>query len=305
MPLERGILLSAVNIAGARQGQSDYARRIMAPSPFRRLSSAPVHPHRATARTAVSFTGDASLKSRAEELARELALPLAMSGATDFELHLVLTPEHLELRDMREPRLGPVCVDFASLDLRSYSANLSRRQPLARAFGKKARVIVDATAGYAQDALLLALMGFRVTAIERSPIVMALARDGLNRLAASKGLTLFEHLQLINGDSRMLLPAIAPCPDAIYLDPMFPPKRRKSAAVKKEMRLLRELVGDDADALELLEISRGIARDRVVVKRPDDAPPLAPNPSMSLTGKLVRYDVYLVRNQEMQGTSEI
>ncbi|GAB4508530.1 MAG: class I SAM-dependent methyltransferase [Sulfuricaulis sp.] len=248
-------------------------------------------------RIAISFNGDTTLKSRAEELARELDLPLATMSDTNSDLQLVLTSEHLELRDVRDLRLGPVYVDFATLDLRPYSANLSRRQPLARAFGKKARTIVDATAGYGQDALLLALMGFRVTAIERSPVVAALARDGLNRLTALTGLALSERLQLVNGDSRSLLPAIAPRPDAIYLDPMFPPKRRKSAAVKKEMRLLRELVGDDADALELLEISRAIARDRVVVKRPDDAPPLAPDPSMSLTGKLVRYDVYLAHHR--------
>jgi len=270
---------------------------IMAPSPFHRLSSTAPPPQRATARIAVGFNGDAALKSRAAELARELALPLALTGSADSDLQLVLTAEHLELRDCRDARLGPVQVDFSHLDLRPYSANLSRRQPLARAFGKKTRVIVDATAGYAQDALLLALMGFRVTAIERSPVVAALARDGLRRLAAQTGTTLSGRLELVDGDARALLPAIAPRPDAIYLDPMFPPKRRKSAAVKKEMRLLRELVGDDTDAPELLEISRGIARDRVVVKRPDDAPPLAPDPDMSLTGKLVRYDIYLVRNK--------
>jgi len=84
-------------------------------------------------------------------------------------------------------------------------------------------------------------------------------------------------------------------PDAVYLDPMFPPKRKKSAAVNKEMRLLRELVGDDLDAPDLLEVARGVARERVVVKRPDHAPPLAPYPSMSFLGKLVRYDVYLTR----------
>lgn len=248
-------------------------------------------------RIAISFNDDAALKSGAEELARELNLPLAITGVADSDLQLVLTSEHLELRDVRDPRLGPVCVDFTSLDLRPYSANLSRRQPLARAFGKKVRTIVDATTGYAQDALLLALMGFRVTAIERSPVVAALARDGLQRLTMSTGITLSERLQLLNGDSRALLSAITPRPDAIYLDPMFPPKRRKSAAVKKEMRLLRELVGGDTDALELLEISRAIARDRVVVKRPDDALPLAPDPSMSLTSKLVRYDVYLVHHR--------
>ena len=33
------------------------------------------------------------------ELARELTLPLIQAGDTGFDLLLVLTPEHLELRD--------------------------------------------------------------------------------------------------------------------------------------------------------------------------------------------------------------
>lgn len=268
----------------------------MTPRPIRRTSAEPwINPRLATR---IAVTADsAGLNERAAEVAHELGLPLAAAGDSGFDLRLVVTAVRLELRDGRDPRLGPVYVDFSHLDLRPYSANLSRRQPLARAFGKKTRRIVDATAGYGQDALLLALMGFHVTAIERSPAVAALARDGLARLAALTGTAPTGRLELVTGDARLLLGALAPPPDAIYLDPMFPPKRRKSAAVKKEMRLLRELVGDDADAVPLLEISRTIARDRVVVKRPDDAPPLAPGPSMSLKGKLVRYDVYLSHKQ--------
>ena len=243
---------------------------------------------------AVTAAGDDKLKKQAEMLARALKVPLMTSGQTGPDLQLVLTPERLELRDGRDPRIGPVYVDFSHLDLRPYSPNLSRRQPLARAIGKKTRTLVDATAGYCQDALLLALMGFRVTAIERSPVVITLAQDGLRRFAAQSDMALAQRLQLINGDARAFLPSMAPRPEAIYLDPMFPGKRKKSAAVKKEMRLLRELVGNDPDALELLEISRQVALDRVIVKRPDDAPPLAPDPSMSVAGKLVRYDIYLV-----------
>ncbi len=249
----------------------------------------------AAASIAVSATGDDGVKTGAEELARELALPFVTTAEADFDLLLVVTSAHLELHDNRDPRVGPVCVDFSHLDLRPYSPNLSRRQPLARALGKKAQTVVDATAGYGQDALLFALMGYRTTAIERSPVIMALARDGLRRLTARSSITLDKRLRLIEGDGRVLLPSITPPPEVIYLDPMFPPKRKKSAAVKKEMRLLRALVGDDPDAHELLEISRRVALDRVVVKRPDDAPPLAPDPSMSLAGKLVRYDVYLTR----------
>jgi len=83
-----------------------------------------------------------------------------------------------------------------------------------------------------------------------------------------------------------------PRPETIYMDPMFPAKRRQSSAVRKELKWLRDLVGDDADALELLEIARRTATQRVVVKRPDHAAPLVPRPNGSIAGKLVRYDIY-------------
>lgn len=246
----------------------------------------------------LAITAAPEMRRKAQALAQELGVPFAETEQTaDLDLLLVSTPERLELRDNRDPRVGPVSVDFSSLDLRPFGPGLSRRQPLARAFGKKVRTIADATAGLAQDALLLALMGFQVTAIERSGVVAALARDGLGRFEAQSGLDLNTKLRLVTGDARALLPALSPAPDAVYLDPMFPPKRKKSAAARKEMRILRALVGDDHDAVELLEIGRRTARDRVIVKRPDGAPPLAPDPTMSFPGKLVRYDVYLTHGR--------
>jgi 16S rRNA (guanine1516-N2)-methyltransferase len=272
----------------------DYAWRTMPSFSSHRSLPVPGVSRTSTASVAVITKGEESIKNGAEELARKLGLPFVTAAEQNFDLLLVVTPERLELRDNRDPQVGPVCVDLSHLDLRPYSPHLSRRQPLARALGKKTQTVVDATAGYCQDAVLFALMGYRTTAIERSPVVMALVRDGLRRLEAHTGIALDKRLQLIEGDGRVLLPTMIP-PDAIYLDPMFPPKRKRSAAVKKELRLLRVLVGDDPDAQKLLEISRRVALDRVVVKRPDDAPPLAPDPSMSIAGKLVRYDVYLTR----------
>jgi 16S rRNA (guanine1516-N2)-methyltransferase len=229
-------------------------------------------------------------------LVQSLDYPLVTSDvAKNYDLILAAAGEHLELRDNRNPRLKPVSVDFTHMDVRRYCPNLSRRQPLARAIGKKTRLVVDATAGFCRDALLLALMGFRVTALERSPVIAALAQDGLRRFTTHTGVTLTQCLQLVTGDARDLLPATVPRPETIYLDPMFPPKRKKSAAVKKELRLLRAIVGEDQDAVELFDISRRVALDRVVVKRPDDAPPLAPGPNLSLSGRLVRYDVYLTQ----------
>ena len=81
-------------------------------------------------------------------------------------------------------------------------------------------------------------------------------------------------------------------PDVVYLDPMFPPPK-KSALVKVEMRILRQLVGDDPDAGELFELARAVARRRVVVKRHRHAEPLAPHPTHSHSDKTTRYDVYV------------
>ncbi len=241
---------------------------------------------------------DPVTRRAAADLASELGLPWTEPGSgQEFRLLLVCTPKRLELRDCRNPRTGPVFAEFGDPDVRPFGPNLSRRQPLARAIGAKNRVVVDATAGLGHDAFLLTCMGYRVTAIERNGAVAALLRDGLRRAQQRETLSRAcgNRLHLVTADAREVLPDIRPKPDVIYLDPMFPPKRKKSAAVKKEIRLLRMLVGDDTDARELLEISRRCAADRVVVKRPDHAPPLAPKPTVSYSGKLVRYDVYYTR----------
>lgn len=101
---------------------------------------------------------------------------------------------------------------------------------------------------------------------------------------------------LIIGDATTILSglSVSQAPDVVYLDPMFPPSG-KSALPKKEMRILRRLVGDDPDAAALLNIARRTARDRVVVKRTPRDPALGPEPTMSYRSKLARYDVYLTR----------
>ena len=81
--------------------------------------------------------------------------------------------------------------------------------------------------------------------------------------------------------------------DVVYLDPMFPHKK-KSALVKKEMRVFQGVVGADLDADNLLAAALNAARYRVVVKRPDYAPFLNDKkPTMSITTKKNRFDVYV------------
>ena len=79
----------------------------------------------------------------------------------------------------------------------------------------------------------------------------------------------------------------------VYLDPMFPHKK-KSAAVKKPMKMFQTLLGHDADADDLLTPALSLAAKRVVVKRPNYAPFLQDKaPTMQIKGKKHRFDVYL------------
>ena len=78
----------------------------------------------------------------------------------------------------------------------------------------------------------------------------------------------------------------------IYLDPMYP-ERQKSALVKKELRVLRDIVGLDHDSDNLLPAALAHASKRVVVKRPRLAPPLNQHPpTQQYMGKSGRFDVY-------------
>ena len=82
-------------------------------------------------------------------------------------------------------------------------------------------------------------------------------------------------------------------PDVVYLDPMYP-ERRKTAAVKKEMAYFHDLVGAAQDEAELLDAALNTAKKRIVVKRPRLGKFLdGRKPAYQYTGKSTRFDVYL------------
>lgn len=190
-------------------------------------------------------------------------------------------------------------MDFLSdASIYRYQHGGGRQQLLARAVGlhkKKNLRICDVSAGLGRDAFVLATLGAQMTLIERSPIIAALLTDGWRR-AQTVDWVRDLSWQFIQADSRGYLQNLsAPeLPQVIYFDPMFP-ERKKSALVKKEMRILRELVGDDVDAAELLNVALQTATERVVVKRPRLAESVAGlAPSFLLTGQSSRFDIYLI-----------
>jgi 16S rRNA (guanine1516-N2)-methyltransferase len=176
-----------------------------------------------------------------------------------------------------------VVVDFATLVMPRGSS--VRSMPIVRACGRELAAcharLVDATAGLGYDAYVLSRAGFDVVAIERSSEVARLLADGLRRAS--------QPFALIEGDAKALLAEQKP--DVVYLDPMYPAKRRASALPPKEMQIVRALVGDDDDARELLALARAVA-PRVVVKRPLHAKAMDA-PTSTIEGKLARFDVYV------------
>lgn len=166
---------------------------------------------------------------------------------------------------------------------------------LAHALGRKTKTVIDATTGWGQDSLHIFRMGYQLVCIERSPVMFELLNDAFKRLAEQewmRGLGI-EPPTLLAGNAIEILTRLQSPPDCIYIDPMFPPKRKKSALAKKSMVVLRDLLGDDEDKEELFLAAMNAAGRRVVVKSPDYAEPLAGKPSESFQGKLLRYDVYL------------
>ena len=199
----------------------------------------------------------------------------------------------------------PLSVDFVSgkaAHRRQFGGG--RGQLVAKACGLTKGItpsVVDATAGLGRDAFVLASLGAPVLMIERVAAIAALLQDGLTRAAvAEETAAIAARMCLRHGDAAEQLVALVAeaefAPQVIHLDPMFP-HREKSALVKKEMRVFRELAGDDDDAPRLLAAALEVATHRVVVKRPRKAPPIAgPAPQHTLEGKTSRYDLYVHRS---------
>ncbi len=229
-----------------------------------------------------------------ELLCQQFGLTLATAASG---WHLAWQNEALVLRHSDLPKQSDILVDFAS-GAASYRRvhGGAKNEAIAKACGlhkKRDLTVLDATAGLGRDAFVLASLGAKVTMVERNPVVAALLFDGLRRGGAITELSwLDERMQLVHSSAQDALGQQAAV-DVVYLDPMFPP-REKSALVKKEMRAFHDVVGSDEDADALLAPALKLAQKRVVVKRPGYAEFLAlQTPSMSVTGKNNRFDVYI------------
>ncbi len=254
----------------------------------------------------LAISANPPYQQRAIQLADDYQFPLLTDHPTakpDFLLHYDETG--LSLSSAKQNRREkPLHIDFLtgkSRHRRLYGGGKGQQLAIAIVLDKiKQPHVIDATAGLAKDAFVLATLGCTVTLIERTPPIYLLLNDALERVQQSND----EHVKqitsrmtLLHHNSQRYLQHLAPIdyPIVIYLDPMFP-SREKSAKIKKDMLFFQALVGKDDDAKQLLHTARSKAQKRIVVKRPLHADYLADKPNFQITGKSTRYDIYLPYN---------
>lgn len=222
-----------------------------------------------------------------EKLSEQFSIPITTEFA-QFKWILKFENDRLALFEVDRPYLKSLYIDWVSMRRRFRSLPIAKRGPLAKALGRQTKTVIDATAGWGRDTILAWMMGYHVTAVERSQAMGALLTDGLRRYRqyeAGGGCP-----DIAIGDARSYL--LDHAADCIYLDPMFPPKKKRSSLAKRPLRVLRELVGDDPDRDMLFDSAWKAAVKRVVTKRPTYAKPWDV-PHQTFSGKLMCYDVYL------------
>lgn len=254
---------------------------------------------------------DEAQRTSAVKLAKELDIALVEDRllALKFRYQLNITAQGLELlvrHSQGESRLFVDLVKGAIGYRRAHGGGY--RQAIAKAVGIKnphqTLTVVDATAGLGRDAFMLACLGCKLHLIERSPVIAALLKDGLDRALREPKLQAIvqERIKVSVGDALHILARNQDeRPDIIYLDPMFP-QEDKTALTTIDIRIIRDIVGKDLDAEKLFLLALKIAKHRVVVKRPIRAASIsALKPSFSLTGKKNRYDVYMLTTHFTKG----
>jgi 16S rRNA (guanine1516-N2)-methyltransferase len=150
--------------------------------------------------------------------------------------------------------------------------------------------VLDLTAGWGRDAMVMAHAGAHVMMLEQHPYLAALLSQAHQHLAdcSIQQRTLVKWIEA-KDYLRALMPS--ELPDVIYFDPMHP-ARQKSALVKKNLQILQDLVQPNMDVTECIELALQSCKKRVIVKWPQKLKPLIA-PNYSINGKTIRFDVYL------------
>lgn len=237
-------------------------------------------------------------QAKANHIAQQLDCNVIESITDSTTTIGLLVDEVIKLSVQIDSRWSTINVDFNSEKIQWWQKTIGKKHPLAKSLGltkyKIPPKIIDATAGMGKDAFLMAHLGCEVLLLEINPLVAIILADGIERICDKN---LQQKMILKQTDSIDFLINLKPAnyPDVIYLDPMFP-ERKKSAKVKKELQVLQAINQHTNSDSDLLNISVKRAKSRVVVKRPIHASNINNlKPDFTQQSKTIRYDVYLTK----------
>ena len=236
------------------------------------------------------YCGDNGDRDAADMLSRQLGVPLADSMGE--ALTLVFDGSGLSLVGSGMRYQG----DFARTLNRVTKGRLHHEMLVKLAKTKTEHpVAVDAAAGMGEDSFLLAAAGYEVYLFEQDAVIAALLRDALYRAGEDDRLReIVGRMHLSEGNSIELMPRLGITPEIVYLDPMFPP-RKKSGLIHKKLQLIQKLEQPCADERELFDAAAAMHPKKIIIKRPLNGAPLADRkPSYTVKGKAIRYDVVVI-----------
>ena len=149
--------------------------------------------------------------------------------------------------------------------------------------------ILDTTGGLGHDAFILALLGQKITVLEKNTGLCILIEEALNNLPK---LPYFNNarnnISIINKDSRAFLTS-AEHFDVIYIDPMF--NSEKKLKRSKQMEFLANYLAEYDDPS--IDFYQTKFKRMVIKKEFRSSSGIKDDPAISFKGASIKYDVYL------------
>ena len=243
----------------------------------------------------VVYAPDSEARDRARKISEKLHIVM-VEDQPDFEaLYLEVSEEGVALCSRGMKLMADLTESIPRLKKGRLTGEMLVHAARIKGADRELTAI-DATAGFGEDALLLAAAGFKIDLYEFDPIIFILLEDAVNRARQVDELKeAVSRMSLHNTDSIAALNSLSDkdSPDIVLLDPMFP-ERSKTGSVKKKFQLLQRLESPCSTEEELMAAALKANPHKIVIKRPAKGPYLAgKKPDYSVPGKAIRYDVII------------
>lgn len=258
----------------------------------------------------VGLDNDMDLFDKLNIINHAYGLNLSLS----FKILSKVTDKHLLLLDNTTPIIALIkkipylikidnnaiiksSLNWQSLTHRIVNAGRKSELLLQACKSNQGQYIIDGTAGFGHDALLLASTGADVAMVEKHPVIALLLHYEYQLMLSNKNwLKLLSRIYIYYGDFINTINKLNKA-DIIYLDPMFP-NNSYTAKVNKNMQLLHDIASpptiDDEKFLFNCAINNIHDNGKLIIKRPINTPFLAnKTPVQSYSNDAIRFDKYL------------